>query len=71
MAPAATPAQQKPLTRQEQEVIELSRQKWLWMTNRNIEANWTSLIDPNAMFVHMGATMDKEPGARCHQVGLH
>ena len=58
VTPAATAAQPAPLTRQEQEVIELSRQKWLWMANRNIEA-LDKLVDPNAMFVHMGATMDK------------
>jgi hypothetical protein len=57
-APAAASAQQAPPTTQEQEVIELSRQKWLWMANRNIEA-LDKLIDSNAVFVHMGATMDK------------
>ena len=58
VAPAATSAQPVPLTRQELEVIELSRKKWQWMANRNIEA-LDKLLDPNAMFVHMGATMDK------------
>ena len=57
-APAVTAAQQAPPTKQEQEVIELSRQKWSWMANRNIEA-LDKLIDANAMFVHMGANMDK------------
>jgi hypothetical protein len=57
-APAATSAPQTPPTKQEQEVIELSRQKWSWMANRNIEA-LDKLIDANAIFVHMGANMDK------------
>lgn len=56
--PPAVSLQQVPPTRQEQEVIALSRQKWLWMAERNIEA-LDKLTDANAMFVHMGATMSK------------
>jgi hypothetical protein len=57
-AQPATPAPQAPTTAQEQQVIELSRQKWLWMAARNTD-ELDKLIDPNAVFVHMGATMDK------------
>jgi 4-carboxymuconolactone decarboxylase len=39
-------------------VVELSRQKWLWMAERNIQA-LDKLFDPQAVFVHMGATMSK------------
>ena len=35
-----------------------SRQKWLWMAERNTEA-LDKLIDQRAIFVHMGATMTK------------
>jgi hypothetical protein len=45
-------------TKVEQQVMELSRQKWLWMSARNID-QLARLIDANAIFVHMGATMDK------------
>jgi hypothetical protein len=61
-APSVTPAQTAdklpPQSTQEREVIELSRQKWLWMAARDTEA-LDRLIDANAIFVHMGATMDK------------
>lgn len=53
-----TPAQQAPQSRQEQQVIELSRKKWLWMAARDTD-ELDKLIDPNAIFVHMGANMDK------------
>ena len=56
--PAAAAAQPLPQTKQEQEVIEVSRQKWLWMAARNTD-ELDKLIDPNAIFVHMGANMDK------------
>jgi hypothetical protein len=42
----------------EREVIELSRKKWLWMAERNIEA-LDKLIDGRAIFVHMGANFSK------------
>jgi len=44
--------------REEQEVIDLSRQKWLWMAGRN-KAALDKLIHERAVFVHMGATMTK------------
>jgi Domain of unknown function (DUF4440) len=57
-APPAVSLQQAPATRQEQEVIDLSRQKWRWMAEKNTEA-LDKMIDANAAFVHMGATMGK------------
>ena len=41
-----------------QEIIDLSRQKWLWMAERNIES-LTHLFHDKAVFVHMGATFSK------------
>lgn len=41
-----------------QELIALSRQKWLWMANRDM-APLEALFHPAARFVHMGATMDR------------
>ncbi len=42
----------------EQEVITLSKNKWQWMAERNVEA-LDKLLAEEAIFVHMGATMTK------------
>jgi hypothetical protein len=42
----------------EQEIITLSKNKWLWMAERNVKSLDT-LFAPEAVFVHMGGTMDK------------
>jgi ketosteroid isomerase-like protein len=42
----------------EKDLLDLSRQKWLWMAERDTAA-LDKLIDPKAIFVHMGATMSK------------
>jgi hypothetical protein len=42
----------------EQELIALSKQKWQWMAERNVEA-LDKLLAEEAIFVHMGATMNK------------
>jgi len=42
----------------EMELIELSRQKWMWMADRDMAA-LDKLIHEQAVFVHMGATMTK------------
>ena len=42
----------------EQELITLSKQKWQWMAERNVEA-LGKLLAEEAIFVHMGATMNK------------
>ncbi|ESQ89251.1 hypothetical protein ABAC460_13215 [Asticcacaulis sp. AC460] len=43
---------------QAQEILALSRQKWLWMAERNTDA-LERLFDDKAVFVHMGGTMSK------------
>ena len=45
-------------TNPEQEVITLSKDKWRWMAERNVEA-LDKLFAEQAVFVHMGATMTK------------
>lgn len=50
--PARTP------TEAEQEIIRISRQKWQWMAERKVD-ELDALFHPEAMFVHMGATMSK------------
>lgn len=47
------------VTNQEQELINLSKQKWQWMAERNVDS-LDSLFHEKAVFVHMGATMTKE-----------
>jgi hypothetical protein len=42
----------------EQEVITLSKDKWRWMAERNVEA-LDKLFAEEAVFVHMGGTMNK------------
>lgn len=43
----------------EQEVVDLSREKWRWMAERNVDS-LAALFHENAVFVHMGATFSKE-----------
>lgn len=53
---SATPP--SPQTQEARDLEALSRKKWLWMAARDIEA-LDRLTEPQAMFVHMGATMTK------------
>jgi Domain of unknown function (DUF4440) len=45
-------------TTAQQEVISLSKQKWQWMAERNVEA-LSGLFHEDAVFVHMGGTMSR------------
>ena len=42
----------------EQEMLRISKQKWDWMSERNLDA-LAALFDDQCVFVHMGATMTK------------
>jgi hypothetical protein len=42
----------------EQELIALSKDKWRWMSERNVDA-LANLFADEAVFVHMGGTMSK------------
>jgi hypothetical protein len=42
----------------EQAVIDLSREKWRWMSERNVDS-LAALFHEKAVFVHMGATFAK------------
>lgn len=44
---------------QEQEVINLSQEKWHWMSERNV-ASLAALFHEQAVFVHMGGTMSRD-----------
>lgn len=65
VATVQSAAPQKPVdapatsgTKAEQEVISLSREKWRWMSERNLES-LDALFHEDAVFVHMGGTMSK------------
>jgi hypothetical protein len=42
----------------EQEIIELSKQKWQWMSDKNVD-KLTPLFDDKSVFVHMGGSWGK------------
>lgn len=43
----------------QQELIQLSKTKWQWMSDKNVDS-LDDLFHKEAVFVHMGATMNKE-----------
>jgi 4-carboxymuconolactone decarboxylase len=43
---------------EEQEVLSLSKEKWRWMSERNVDA-LAALFHERAVFVHMGGTMSR------------
>ncbi len=45
-------------TKAEQEVIDLSKEKWRWMSERSVDS-LAALFHDDAVFVHMGGTMSK------------
>lgn len=42
----------------EQEILNLSKKKWLWMSEKNVDS-LNSLFDEKSVFVHMGGTWGK------------
>ena len=50
--------QTKTPTAQEQEIIKLSKAKWDWMANKNVDS-LNVLFDEKSMFVHMGGSWGK------------
>ena len=47
-------------TPEQLEIINLSKQKWQWMADRNVDS-LNVLFDEKAMFIHMGGRWGKEP----------
>lgn len=45
-------------TKAEEEILALSKDKWLWMAERKLES-LEALFHPDAVFVHMGGTMSR------------
>ena len=67
MATQSSIAAQKPVepaaattttTKAQQDVVSLSKEKWRWMSERNVEA-LSALFHEDAVFVHMGGTMSR------------
>jgi 23S rRNA pseudoU1915 N3-methylase RlmH len=48
-----------PVTAAEQEVINLSKQKWQWMSDKNVDS-LNRLFNEKSVFVHMGGSWGKE-----------
>jgi hypothetical protein len=46
-------------TAAEQEVIDLSKEKWTWMSERKVDS-LAALFHEDAVFVHMGGTMSRD-----------
>jgi len=55
-------------TPQEQEVIKLSKDKWQWMADKNVDA-LTPLFHEKSVFVHMGGTWGKEQELKTIKTG--
>lgn len=54
--PGSTPDNASPL---ERKIIELSKTKWQWMSDRNADS-LDALFDAKSVFVHMGGSWGKE-----------
>lgn len=56
---AQTPNGKSPApTKEEQQIIELSKTKWLWMADKNADS-LSVLFDTKSVFVHMGGSWGK------------
>ncbi|TKC00969.1 nuclear transport factor 2 family protein [Pedobacter cryophilus] len=51
-------AASKVITKQEQQLLDLSKQKWLWMADKNVDS-LTSFFHEKSVFVHMGGSWGK------------
>lgn len=47
------------ITKEEQEILDLSKTKWTWMSDKNTET-LNGLFKENCVFVHMGGSWGKE-----------
>lgn len=56
--PVEPPAATATTTKVQQDVISLSKEKWQWMSERNVDA-LSALFHEDAVFVHMGGTMSR------------
>lgn len=47
-------------TNTEQEIINLSKQKWLWMAEKDVDP-LSALFHEKSVFVHIGGSFEKDP----------
>ena len=57
--PGGSSAPSVSITEAEQEVINLSKEKWIWMSERKVDS-LAALFHEKAVFVHMGGTMSRD-----------
>ena len=55
-------------TKAEQEIINLSKAKWLWMADKNVDS-LNKLFDEKSMFVHMGGSWGKAQEIKVIEAG--
>ena len=58
VAQAAASSAAAPLTQAERELLDLSRTKWRWMSERKVDS-LAALFHEEAVFVHMGGSMSR------------
>jgi uncharacterized protein DUF4440 len=58
--PTETIQTSKSNTPEQQEIINLSKKKWNWMADKNVDS-LNILFDEKAMFIHMGGSWGKQP----------
>ena len=51
---------QQDTTTTHREIMDLSKKKWQWMADKNVDS-LTTLFDSKSVFVHMGGSWGKEP----------
>jgi 4-carboxymuconolactone decarboxylase len=60
--------QSKDGTTKEQEIINLSKKKWLWMADKNVDS-LNALFNEKSVFVHMGGSWGKEQELKIIKTG--
>jgi hypothetical protein len=59
----------KDYTPTEQEIVDLSKTKWHWMSDKNVES-LSTLFDDRSVFVHMGGTWGKDREIEVIKTGM-
>jgi len=57
-AQAKLPNEAPTATKEEQEILDLSKTKWTWMSDKNVDS-LNELFDEKCVFVHMGGSWGK------------
>jgi len=58
-AQAKLPSVATTATEEEQEILDLSKRKWTWMSDKNVDS-LNELFDEKCVFVHMGGSWGKD-----------